>query len=195
MTADRATHDDSTPRRGFGLARFVMRAVSGALEPVRKAAEGVVRKAEAAKRSRAHEAAKAAAAAARRRAVPLEQRLMALAPEIRRQFFAVMEEGWRRLQPPPTLLRSIRRYYLGTAAAAHAFPRDRTGHARRAHRDPRAEWDTLWSWRADGDAVDRHGPQPAMLGHSVSGLVQPTARSPAAVEGWLTPASAPLRPI
>ena len=74
MSADRTTPDDSTPRRGFGLARFVLRAVSGALAPVRKAAESVLREAEAAKRRRAHRAAKAAAAA-RRQVVPLERRL------------------------------------------------------------------------------------------------------------------------
>src|SRR4051812_35421414 len=105
MPTDRDTPDDSTPRRGFGLARFVLRTVSRALAPVREAAESVLREAEAAKRRRAHQAAKAAAAA-RRRVLPLERRILSLTLEVRRQILAAMAQGWRRLQPPTTLLRS-----------------------------------------------------------------------------------------
>src|SRR4051794_39804859 len=113
MTADRTMPDESTPRRGFGLARLVLRVVSAALSPVRKVAEGVLRKKQATRRSLALAAARATARR-RRRALSLERWLMALAPEARRAFVDAMREGWQRLRPPTTLLRSIRRYYLGT---------------------------------------------------------------------------------
>src|SRR5262249_25538433 len=119
MTADRTTPDgetqsaDSTPRRGFGWARSVLRAVKGAVEATRNAARSFTQQVEVerqaiearrAQRQRLREQAqqRAKAPSPERPIVPLEDRLPFMPLEIRRLFMDVMGRGWAAMQPKLT---------------------------------------------------------------------------------------------
>ena len=175
MTDDRTTPDDSTPRRGFGWARSVLRAVKGAVEATREAAQRFalrveeerlaielhelqreLRRRQAARRPRPPKA-----AAPRRPIVPLEERLPFMPLEIRRLFMQVMAQGWRALQPQHSRWQQMRRYYLGRTAE---WPAD---HAEvlQASRDeePRASDATARSSRSGSPARLRPSRSPGTL--------------------------------
>ena len=120
---------------------------------------------------------------------------MALAPESRRPFLDAMREGWERLQPPTTLLRSIRRYYVGTVAVPPT-PFHVTELATRAERTAtrRAEWNEIWAWHAAAVAFDRHRPPPGRLGRAVERPAQPSKGVRQRSRAGCGRSPAPLRP-
>src|SRR4051794_19402457 len=114
MTATATTHADSTPRRGFGLARFVLRAVAGAVEATRKAARSI---GEAFGENRAPPVRRPVK---RRANAAVRWHLVAIglprsAAETRRRTLAAIRDLCFDGRPLITLGEACRRFYLGTS--------------------------------------------------------------------------------
>jgi hypothetical protein len=160
MTTDPATPADSTPGRGFGLARFVLRAVAGAVLATRKAATRVLRKVEA-KGSADVSGREAPAAPVKRPRTPVLldlQRLLALPADVHRQIAAILHKGGREMQGRLTPSRAMRRRYLDHAANPATYYDWELAHREENAAGVKAERDELWGRILEDDAFDRHRP-------------------------------------
>ena len=196
MTADRTTAAESTPRRGFGVARFVRRAVAGAVEATREAARAVdLALAELALRSTE---AKIRRMSATRRARRPRAAAVACGPLwLRRLIEAINQTCWLEQQPIITLSHACRRFYLRTAAMP-LTPYHEVERATRVERAAaqEARQDELYAHLIASRAFDRHRPPPPSL-ERVSGRVASRAPVPIGTRVatlWLTPSLAPPRP-
>src|SRR4051812_39129112 len=112
MTADPATPVESTQRRGFGMARLVLRAVAGAVGAARKAASAIADVLSERRMATPAPVVVRRRHAGRRSRRPVAALVLRTTAGLRRRLEKFIRDSYLDQRPLITLSQACRRYYL-----------------------------------------------------------------------------------